>query len=108
MVTILPIGMLAGAFMPALIWLWLFLHEDLHPEPKHLIFYVFSIGVLITLPVLAVQIAFRYATNLSDEGSIAFLIGLVIIEEVFKFFACYYAIRKNREFNEPLDAMIYM
>ncbi|MEK7543228.1 MAG: PrsW family glutamic-type intramembrane protease [Patescibacteria group bacterium] len=104
----LSLLMLLAAFIPALVWLFLFLHEDIHPEPKHLVFYVFSVGALVTLPVLGSQILFQTVSGLLDNGNILFLVGLVVIEETFKFFAGYFAVHKNKEFDEPQDAMIYM
>jgi RsiW-degrading membrane proteinase PrsW (M82 family) len=86
----------------------IFLHEDLHPEPRHLILYVFSIGILITIPVLGSQIAFQKISNLSPDGSLLFIIGIVVIEEVFKFCAGYFAVWKKTDFDEPMDAMIYL
>lgn len=36
------------------------------------------------------------------------LIGLAFIEEIFKFGAVYLTVRKKTDFDEPIDAMIYL
>lgn len=98
-------------FLPGLAWLFFFLQEDsAHPEPKRLIIYTFLITGLITIPALAAEFLFEDSiTNLNWQNKVLVIFfGLAAIEEFFKFAAVYLFIRRNREFNEPLDAMIYM
>jgi RsiW-degrading membrane proteinase PrsW (M82 family) len=45
--------------------------------------------------------------GIQDHSPLSFLI-LATLEEVFKFLGVYYVISKRREFDEPVDAMIYM
>ncbi len=96
------------AILPALIWLIFFLREDRHPEPKKLIFYTFLAGGLISFPVLATQIIFQAIVPDLIENLLVLIIGLALIEEVFKFAAAYWAVNKKPAFDEPIDAMIYM
>lgn len=97
--------------LPGLAWLAFYLREDLrHPEPKALIFYTFVAGGLITVFVLQAQILVNnwlLGLNYSSYGLVAFLF-LGGIEEFFKFFAVYLAVNRRKEFDEPIDAMIYM
>lgn len=97
--------------LPGLAWLVFYLQEDLrHPEPKRLIFFTFLMGSLITILVLQGQILINNwitAQGLSTYSFISFLF-LAVIEEFFKFFAVYLAVSRRKEFDEPLDAMIYM
>lgn len=98
-------------FLPGLAWLFFFLQEDsAHPEPKRLVIYVFLITGLITIPALAGEFLFEdLIMKLSWQSKAAVIFfGLAAIEEFFKFAGVYLFIRRNREFNEPLDAMIYM
>ena len=97
--------------MPGLTWLVFYLREDVrHPEPKILLLYAFMAGALITLMVLQIQvISNRWLAShgVDSYGPTSFLI-LGGIEEFFKFLAVYLVIRHRKEFDEPIDAMIYM
>lgn len=92
--------------LPSLAWLYVFLKEDIHPEPKRLLIRAFNFGALASIPVLAFQLLFH--GPLERIGIIPLIIGLAVIEEVFKFFAARSAVQGNKEFDEPTDAMIYM
>lgn len=97
-------------FLPGLAWLIFFLQEDrLHPEPKRLIVYTFIVGGLITIPTLATEFLVQDLVKAWAIGSAAVIFSsLAFLEEVFKFAAVYLTVRWAREFDEPLDAMIYM
>lgn len=111
------IGLLPGAA-----WLFFFLQEDTHPEPKRVILYAFLAGGLITIPTLASQVVFEefFKTRATlliteflsfDAKQVAvfwLFLALAILEEFFKFFAVFSTVRWSREFDEPIDAMIYM
>lgn len=99
---------LVAALIPTFVWLIFFLREDIHPEPKKLILYALAVGGLISFPVLATQILFQAALPAVIKSTIILVIGLALIEEVFKFFAAYWAVNKKPAFDEPIDAMIYM
>lgn len=95
-----------AALAPSLVWFWFFLKEDIHPEPRRLLVRVFTIGALATAPTLFLQISFKAVTGLDNFGILLF--GFAVIEEIVKFAAVWYAVRKNPAFDEPIDAMIYM
>ncbi|MEK7464591.1 MAG: PrsW family glutamic-type intramembrane protease [Patescibacteria group bacterium] len=97
-----------AAILPGLVWLLFFLREDIHPEPKKLILYTFAMGALATIPVLITQVASQGVFLSLSHEIIILIVILALIEEIFKFAAAYWAINKNPEFNEPIDAMIYM
>ncbi len=96
---------------PSVTWLIFYLREDAnHPEPRKLLLYTFLSGAVITLMVLQIQlIVNRWLVNsgVDGYGSLSFLM-LAIVEEFFKFLAVYLVIRYRPEFDEPVDAMIYM
>ncbi|KKU93805.1 MAG: Membrane protein [Candidatus Jorgensenbacteria bacterium GW2011_GWA1_48_13] len=96
------------AVLPSLAWLVFFLKEDLHPEPKRLLFLTFAAGALSTIPALLFQIFFESTPLASVLGPIFALVILALIEEVSKFGAAYFAIAGDENFDEPVDAMIYM
>ena len=97
-----------GSLLPALVWLFFFLHEDLHPEPRRLLFHLFGLGALASIPTLALQILFQNIVTSLEYGPLVLVIGLALIEEVFKFFSAYGGIRKKPAPDEPVDMMIYM
>lgn len=108
MVILTVLGIIVATVSPALIWLWFFLKEDLRPEPKKLLAYVFSIGALVSLPVLLLQMSYQNVLGTKPEMVIFLVLGLAFIEELFKFLATFFAVRKDPAFDEPVDAMIYM
>ena len=107
MIALISFLIIIGAILPSLAWLFFFLKEDVHPEPKRLIIYTFSIGALVTIPTLLIQIIFQNFLLVST-GTVLIVIILALIEELSKFLAAYFAINKNPAFDEPIDAMIYM
>lgn len=95
---------LIAAVLPALLWLFLFTREDQHPEPTELIAFTFTLGGLMVIPTLVIQILFR---NWGPESALLSLVALAFLEELFKFFGTYISVRRNKAFDEPVDAMIY-
>src|SRR3989344_2782217 len=100
------VALTASAILPAFVWLVFFLKEDIHPEPKKLLFRAFGLGMAFTVPALIAQIFFKDAVG--SDNLIIYFLGLAFVEEVFKFFAAWVAVRGNPSFDEPIDAMIYM
>ncbi len=98
-------------FIPSFVWLLFFLQEDSrHPEPKGLILSTFLWGGMITFYVFPLQL---FAKNLLDmfsldEFSFITLTTLAGIEEIMKFAIVYIWISRRKDFDEPIDAMIYM
>jgi len=89
-------------FAPGIIWVWYFYREDRwEPEPKKLIAKVFLYGIIIALPVLFLETPFLFSELLLA------VVAAPIIEELFKFVAVRYSVYKNKEFNEPIDGIIY-
>lgn len=98
---------LVFAFLPSILWLVFFLKEDFHPEPRRLIIYTFCAGALISIPVLVLQMVFQKFIAGPANALIFLIIGLAVIEEIFKFLSAYWSVRKEPAFDEPVDAMIY-
>ena len=101
--------MLLG-LIPSFIWLSFFLQEDIHPEPRKMIFSVFVVGVFAALGAYFIQVwASGHLLTLGVfSHSLEYLTVFAAIEELIKFFAAYVVIRNSRYFDEPIDAMIYM
>lgn len=100
------IFILLGASLPGLLWLAFFLREDLHPAPKRLLIYTFGAGALSSLFVLTFQFVFHELVAERLSWAFVTLLGLAFIEEIFKFLAAYFAAWRDRDFREPMTAMI--
>ncbi|MFH0890486.1 MAG: PrsW family glutamic-type intramembrane protease [Candidatus Liptonbacteria bacterium] len=107
------------ALLPGFIWLIFYLSEDSHQEPKVLVALTFISGVASAFVALLIQ----YLLNKSGltgspiqlgsgEGlALRFILSLLIfsmVEELVKFGAAYLVISKSKEFNQPIDAMVYL
>jgi protease PrsW len=93
------------------VWLLFYIREDAdHPEPNKLLFYTFIAGGAVTFFALGPQILLGEVLSQFAGGPYS-PIGLFLlagIEEFFKFFAAYIIVGRSKEFDEPIDAMIYM
>lgn len=98
-------------FIPGLIWLLFFLQEDSqHPEPKRLIISTFLWGGIITFYVFPIQLIVKSLLEMISVGEYNFLTltALAGVEEILKFVIVYLWMSRRKEFDEPIDAMIYM
>lgn len=101
--------------LPSLIWLLFFLRKDAHPEPKSMILKVFFVGAL-TAPIAAmVGTGFQEALldlNFSPSSTlfsfIYILLGVGLVEEALKYMVVRFFVLSHHEFDEPVDAMLYM
>jgi RsiW-degrading membrane proteinase PrsW (M82 family) len=105
---------LAGS-LPSLIWLAYWLRKDCHPEPKVLIAKVLLLGVILSPLAIVAQLMFvRFIEGFSgvDASLISdspwFFLWASFVEELVKWLAVYFVVIRNPEFDEPVDAMIYM
>lgn len=103
----------ALGLLPSLVWLAFFLKKDLHPEPKYLITRTFLMGMIISPIAVGLQWAFaglgqKFSPAIFSFDSPHFFLWAALAEEVVKFLAIKYIVLHNPEFDEPVDAMIYM
>jgi len=105
----LVIALVVG-LLPGFAWLVFYLGESPRPEPKRLIAFTFIVGMAFGFFTVAIENIFSgWASGIGiQELSLLSLFGLAAIEEIMKFTAAYFAINRNPEFAEPVDAMIYM
>lgn len=99
--------------LPSFIWLFYFLKEDVHPEPKKEILKVFFFGMIIALFAGFLEISFSKGISLlSLKGEIIFFlnlfIGIAFIEEYLKYYVVKKIVFSSPEFDEPLDVPLYM
>src|SRR3989338_9327112 len=105
-----PLLLIGLGLLPSATWLFFYLRQDLHPEPRKMIIKVFLWGMLVApLAVLAqyLTLAALDANHIASAAAIA-LVGLAGIEEFLKYLVVRTEIEEEPEFNEPTDAMIYM
>lgn len=95
----------AGGFLPSLFWLWFWLKEDRHPEPRWILMSVF-IGGMITVPIAVV---FEYLImTYSGLSSGVIILAWAFIEEILKYASVKKFALSKSTFDEPMDAVIYM
>lgn len=94
-----------GGIIPAIIWLWFWLREDEHPEPKKLITLALIAGAFIVPFVVPLQ---KFAFELYSEKSFAIVAVCALVEEIYKYAAALILILWRKDVNEPIDYVIYM
>ncbi len=112
---------------PGVIWLLYFLRKDRqNPEPKGKIFQVFLWGMLATVPAVVIEIFFNcilgYSCSIGTGFSlfqniifanmlVSTLVAVFFITATVEEFAKYCVVRSevlnHKDFDEPIDAMIY-
>ena len=107
-------------FVPSLIWLNFYFREDCHPEPKSLLTKVFLMGIIVSPLAILLQLLLVKCEGMSSlksfclpfgflqPNSVEFFMWSAFVEELIKFYAIKLVILNNPEFDEPIDAMIYI
>lgn len=95
---------LLGGILPALLWLWFWLREDEHPEPRKLITYAF-IGGMLSIP-LVIPLQLYVRETMTDETIVTIL--LAFLEEALKFVMVLLVVLLRKDDDEPVDPMIYL
>ncbi len=99
--------------IPSLVWLSIYLREDEHPEPNYLILFIFFLGAL-TAPIAAgVEYLLIKVLEISFLPTIlvnflVFFAVIGLVEEFLKLLAVELGVERNKHFDEPTDAMIYL
>ena len=108
---LLPVLFLA--VLPSLVWLFFYLKEDQHPEPRYWLSIIFLIGIALAPIVIFFEmilnkffIALPYLSALGDSLLIVFIAPLV--EELAKYGVVHLTLNKNPVLDEPVDGMIYV
>ncbi|KKT43517.1 MAG: Protease PrsW [Candidatus Wolfebacteria bacterium GW2011_GWE2_44_13] len=96
--------------IPSFIWLSFFLQEDIHPEPRKMIFAVFITGALAALGAYFIQLWLSgyFPAGSEFTHSLLYIAAFAGVEEFVKFLATYTVIWRSAYFDEPIDAMVYM
>jgi RsiW-degrading membrane proteinase PrsW (M82 family) len=109
------------ALLPSIISLFFYLRKDSHPESNKMILTVFFYGmaaavIAAVIEIIADKIATYSVINIRVHSNyfpiIIFILYHILViglvEELAKFFVVKQKVIKNKEFDEPLDAMLYM
>lgn len=102
-------------FIPPLLWLLFYLREDAHPEPKRFLLLAFLGGIGAALFAVVAEVFFLgsrggiFSLQTQQMGHALFVfLAIGLIEEYAKYLPVKFLILGRQDFDEPIDAMIYM
>lgn len=103
---------------PSIIWLLFYLRKDTHPESNKMIIKIFFYGMLVAIIAAVIEIGIffglsLFGKNLTETFPILFFIFyhfiiIALVEEVAKYLVVKEKVLNDPEFDEPIDAMLYM
>ena len=100
--------------LPSVILVYIFYTFDVFPEPKRLVIYTFIFGIFITFPAAHINTyAIDYFSNSYEQDPKAIyifwynLIPGATVEEILKFLVLFFFCRRLKDFNEPMDGLVY-
>ncbi|MBI4101731.1 MAG: PrsW family intramembrane metalloprotease, partial [Candidatus Nealsonbacteria bacterium] len=99
--------------LPSFVWLMFYLRKDHHPEAHQMVLRIFFWGMIIALPAVFLEMGFFdiVAGFRLPSGPASFLnifIGVAFMEEFLKYLIVQNRVLSHHEFDEPVDAIIYM
>ena len=102
MLAFLRCFLLASA--PALFILWFYYRRDRwDPEPKRLVLKLFCVGAVAAVPAYFVQ---GWLPG-PQGGAYDFFVRVALVEELFKFAPLLWFALRRKEFDEPMDGIVY-
>lgn len=94
-----------AAFLPGLAWLVYFYRCDRYdPEPVKLVARTFLVGMLVAMALGTVYTGLDYPWGPYMWAAVIFA---PLVEEPAKFLAVRWTVYGNRQFNEPVDGIVY-
>ncbi len=108
-----PLFLTLLGFTPSLIWLSFYLKKDVHPEPKRMVIKVFILGMgsaflAALLGILLSDLIQKLNLPLSLSLILQIFLAVALVEEIVKYLPIHFYVLNDPEFDEPIDAMIYM
>jgi RsiW-degrading membrane proteinase PrsW (M82 family) len=101
----------ASAVVPSLLLIWYFRSRDVNPEPGRVVWATFFLGVLTVIPVLIVDqpivAALSDASDAMQKGFGEAFFVAAMPEEFFKFLVITLYASRHKEFDEPMDGIVY-
>ena len=101
--------LLLVTILPSLLLIIFFVRSDKFREPTSSIIKIFCYGILIIIPAYIVNTYlgdFFSKLNINEKLIDSFLTAAPV-EEGLKFFILYYVVYQMRDFDEPIDGMVY-
>lgn len=102
---------LSAALLPGLLLMRYFIKQDRFPEPTHLLVKTFLLGLLITVPVVVLELFLMGAiSGLEDTWLMPVLTAFLVAgfsEEFFKLVVLHRYCARKPDFDEPMDAVVY-
>ena len=95
--------------LPSLLIVTFFVMSDQFPEPTNQIVKIFFYGILLCFPAFYLNSALIgvYANTEIYDGLVSSFLSAAPIEEVLKFTVLYSLVYKMKDFNEPIDGVVY-
>ena len=95
--------------VPSILIILFFVKSDRFPEPTSQIIKIFMFGVFLCIPAFLIntELSYIYANTEIDEALVSSFLSAAPVEEVLKFTVLYSLVYKMKDFNEPIDGIVY-
>ena len=103
-------SLLLVTILPSILIILFFVYSDKFKEPKSEIIKVFIFGILITIPAYILNTFlgdFWYNNTKVSQNLISSFLTAAPVEEGLKLSILYYFVYKMKDFNEPVDGIVY-
>ena len=103
-------ALLLVTILPSILIILFFVYSDRFKEPRGEIIKVFFYGILITIPAYFLNTyldVFWYNNFRVSEGLISSFLTAAPVEEGLKLSILYFFVYKMKDFNEPIDGIVY-
>ncbi|WP_440926680.1 PrsW family intramembrane metalloprotease [Candidatus Pelagibacter sp.] len=103
-------ALLLATILPSILIILFFVYSDKFKEPRGEIIKVFFYGILITIPAYFLNTYigdFFYTSTRVSENLISSFLTAAPVEEGLKLSVLYYFVYKMKDFNEPMDGIVY-
>ena len=103
-------ALLLATILPSILIILFFVYSDKFKEPRSEILKVFFYGILIIIPAYFLNTylyAFWYNNFRVSEGLISSFLTAAPVEEGLKLSILYFFVYKMKDFNEPIDGIVY-
>ena len=103
-------ALILATILPSILIILFFVFSDRFKEPRGEILKVFIYGILITIPAyfLNTYLSAFWNNNFRvSEGLISSFLSAAPVEEGLKLSILYFFVYKMKDFNEPIDGIVY-
>ena len=107
-----PLYIIFGV-IPSIIWLLFYLKKDVHPESNRMVLKIFFMGMLVAVPAVFLEIGIFKTFDAFNLPPLLLAIlntfvGVALVEELLKYLVVRNQVLSHKEYDEPIDAMLYM